>query len=130
MRFFVHQSGATLQTPDVLDDIFQYEFEATIIEEVDWSAYLHKVKTNYIKNFLQYPNMTEDTFIHRKYLPEGTYPEDCISTTEEEIEAKRMRHMLNARVLAAKYGHKPNPARYKDREKLSPDTCGQNKIEA
>lgn len=59
--------------------------------------------------------MTEEIFIHRKYLPEGTYPKDCIATTEEEIEGKRVKQMLNARVLAAKYGHKPNPKRYKDR---------------
>lgn len=83
MRFFIHRSGATLQTPDKLDDIFQYELECGIIEECAWTWYISTVKQNKEAAERRFGNAKNpdlwEVYIHAKYYPKEYQMEDRIS---------------------------------------------------
>ena len=77
-RYFIHRYGATLQTPDILDDIMEGELEENIIEEVGWSWYLSCVKQNMKVEFEHQPH--ESRFVHAKYYGKKYMEMDRITT--------------------------------------------------
>lgn len=83
MRFFLHKYGATLQTPDKLDDIIDGELEEGIIWEVSWSKYLSYVKRNQELRDMKFGRVLNpdrwEVFIHAKYYPKEYQMEDRIS---------------------------------------------------
>lgn len=68
MKYFVHKiSKATLQLPDVKRHGQSIKFRLSQCNEVDWSQYLHQVKTNNpSENDYEYGDLAR--FIHRKYI--------------------------------------------------------------
>jgi hypothetical protein len=83
MRYFIHKSGATLQTPDKLDDIFECELEEGIIEEVSWSWYLSSViqnQTSRDMKFLQDMDAPHEGYYHAKYYGRKYMNMDRISS--------------------------------------------------
>jgi len=93
MRFFIHQSGATLQTPDKLDDIFECELAEGIIEEVGWSWYISSVKQNQEardRKFAEPRNPERwEVYYHAKHYGKKYMEMDRISTQPRHMAANK-----------------------------------------